>query len=66
MRRSALANLSGLTGEVNVQGEAGKKLDQFTNSVFVQMMEESQLVCQIVSEEMEEVLRIGEDSSGAK
>ena len=66
MRRSALAELSGLTGEVNVQGEAVRKLDQFTNSVFVQRMKESQLVCQIVSEEMEEVLRIGEDCSGGK
>ena len=62
--RSALANLSGLTGEVNVHGEAVKKLDRFTNSVLVQMMEESRLVGSIASEEMEEVLRVPGDSSG--
>ena len=64
--RSALVNLSGLTGEVNVHGEAVKKLDQFTNSVLVPMMEESRLVGSIASEEMEEVLRVPGDPSGRK
>ena len=64
--RSALVNLSDLTGEVNVHGEAVKKLDQFTNSVLVQMMEESRLVGSIASEEMEEVLRVPGDPSGGK
>lgn len=64
--RSALVNLSGLTGEVNVHGEAVKKLGQFTNSVLVPMMEESRLVGSIASEEMEEVLRVPGDPSGRK
>lgn len=66
MRRSKPAKLSGLTGEVNVQGEAVTKLDHFANSVFVQAITESRLVCHIASEEMEEVVRVTGDCSSRK
>jgi fructose-1,6-bisphosphatase I len=66
LRRSKLAHLSGLTGDVNVQGEAVTKLDQFTNSIFVQALKESHLVGHIASEEMEEVVRIGGEDSTRK
>ena len=66
IRRSALANLSGVTGEINVHGESIRKLDQFTNSVFVESIMESQLVSQIASEEMEEVVKDSGDSSGRR
>ncbi len=64
MRRAGLAGLTGSTGQVNVQGEVVKKLDQLTNSVFVQVMEDSRLVCQVVSEEMEEALNVGGNCAG--
>ncbi len=66
MRRAGLANLRGSTGEVNVQGEVVKKLDQLTNSVFVEVMEDSRLVCQVVSEEMEEALNVGGNCAGRR
>ena len=65
-RRAGLAGITGMTGEVNVQGEAVKKLDQFANSVFLELMEDSRLVCQVVSEEMEEALAVGGSCAGRR
>ena len=66
MRRAGLVDILGLTGEINVQGEAVRKLDEFANSVFLSVMEYSQLVCEIVSEEMEEAVRLSQSCRGRK
>ena len=60
LQRAGLVNLLGYTGEVNVQGEKVKKLDQWANEVFVEILKESRLVCTQVSEEMEEPLHFTE------
>jgi fructose-1,6-bisphosphatase I len=66
MRRAGLVGILGLTGETNVQGEAVRKLDEFANSVFLSVMEYSQLVCEIVSEEMEGAARLSRSCKGRK
>jgi fructose-1,6-bisphosphatase I len=64
--RAGLADILGLTGTVNVQGEAVKKLDQFANDTFVRVFQESGLVCLLASEELEKPLEFVEKGSGGK
>jgi fructose-1,6-bisphosphatase I len=64
--QAGLVDSLGLTGTVNVQGEAVKKLDQFSNDVFVQVFKESGLVCLLASEEMEKPAQFLEKGPGGK
>ena len=54
MRRAAMEGLRGLTGEINVQGEEVKKLDELGNAIFVESFEYVNIVGALVSEEMDE------------
>ncbi len=58
LNRAALVGKLGYTGETNVQGERVKTLDLWSNEVFVEALRETQLVCTMVSEEMEEPLHV--------
>jgi fructose-1,6-bisphosphatase I len=60
LNQAGLVGQLGYTGEVNVQGEKVKKLDQWSNQVFVDVLAESRLACTLVSEEMEEPLHLEE------
>jgi fructose-1,6-bisphosphatase I len=60
LRRAGLLNILGTTGETNVQGEAVKKLDQIANDTFVQILQQSGVVCALGSEEMEKPLLMPE------
>jgi fructose-1,6-bisphosphatase I len=51
LRRAALVDGLGLTGDVNVQGEATKKLDVFGNRTIMEAFAQTKLVAAIVSEE---------------
>ncbi|MBW4516065.1 MAG: class 1 fructose-bisphosphatase [Timaviella obliquedivisa GSE-PSE-MK23-08B] len=51
----------GFTGQENVQGEAVKKMDVYTNQVFISVFEQSGLVCRLASEEMEKPYYIPEN-----
>ena len=53
LRRAGLINILGTTGEVNVQGETVKKLDEIANETFLQVFRQSNVVCALASEEME-------------
>lgn len=66
MRRAGLVDILGLTGATNVQGESVKKLDDFANKVFLDVMEYSKLVCEIISEEIEDVARLSRSCKGRK
>ncbi len=60
--RSGLVEDSlGSTGEVNVQGEEVKKMDQYANRIFIRAFEQSGLVCRLASEEMEKPYYIPEN-----
>jgi len=54
LSRASLGGELGYTGEINVQGEKQKKLDEWTNKVFLETFEHGYPVCSLVSEEMEE------------
>lgn len=53
LRRAGLIDILGTTGEVNVQGETVKKLDEIANETFLKVFQQSGLVCALASEEME-------------
>jgi fructose-1,6-bisphosphatase I len=58
LARAALVGQLGATGALNVQGEVVKKLDVWANDVVVRALEETGLVSVLVSEEMDEPLRL--------
>ncbi|TAL37137.1 MAG: class 1 fructose-bisphosphatase [Spirochaetes bacterium] len=66
MRRSALGGMKGMTGEINVQGEEVKKLDEIGNTIFVEAFEYVDIVGAIVSEEMAEPKVISSGSGPGK
>ena len=65
MRRASLDGLLGTTGEQNVQGENVKKLDELSNSVFVEAFEYVDIVGMLVSEEMSEARSFKEHESSS-
>jgi fructose-1,6-bisphosphatase I len=60
-RAGLMEDALGFTGEMNVQGEAVKKMDFFANEVFIAVFKQSGLVCQMASEEMEKPYYIPEN-----
>ncbi len=60
LARAALVDQLGTTDEINVQGEMVKKLDVWANQVVVNALEDTDLVCTMVSEEMAEPLHLGQ------
>ncbi len=54
LARSSIRGGLGYTGETNVQGEEVKKLDEWTNWVFLDTFESGDPVCSLISEEMEQ------------
>jgi len=56
VRKAGLANLTGLAGNVNVQGEDVKKLDVVSNDVFINALKSSGEVSVMVSEEDEDII----------
>ncbi len=51
----------GFTGRENVQGESVKKMDVYANDVFLSVLQQSGLVCRLVSEEMENIYYMPEN-----
>jgi fructose-1,6-bisphosphatase I len=66
LRRAGLIDILGTTGEINVQGEAVKKLDEIANETFVTAFHQSELVCALASEEMEKPVLLPENWPQAK
>lgn len=60
-RAGLIEDALGFTGQRNVQGEAVKKMDVYTNQVFISVFEQSGLVCRLASEEMEKPYYIPEN-----
>ncbi len=59
--KGSLAGVAGKAGSINVQGEDQAKLDLIANDMFVQTFERGGTLAAMVSEEMEDVLRIPDD-----
>lgn len=60
VNKAGLADLLGQTGDVNVQGEQVKKLDEFADRALVWRMERSGLLCGMASEEHADIIPIPE------
>ncbi|OMH85483.1 Fructose-1,6-bisphosphatase, cytosolic [Zancudomyces culisetae] len=56
VRKASLVNLVGLAGNVNVQGEEQKKLDELSNDMFINALRASGKVKTMVSEEIDNVI----------
>jgi len=61
VRKAGLAQLFGLAGSSNVQGEEVKKLDVLANELFINMLKSSYTTCLMVSEENENVIEVETD-----
>lgn len=61
VRKAGLAQLYGLAGNTNVQGEDVKKLDVLSNELMINMLRSSFSVAAMVSEENENVSLILSD-----
>ncbi|MBW4664746.1 MAG: class 1 fructose-bisphosphatase [Chroococcus sp. CMT-3BRIN-NPC107] len=60
-RAGLMEGVLGFTGETNVQGESVKKMDVYSNDVFISVFKQSGLVCRLASEEMEKPSYIPEN-----
>ena len=60
VNQAGLADILGLTGERNVQGEEVQKLDDFANATVIRCCEAGGHLCCMASEEVEELIQIPE------
>lgn len=66
VNKSGLADVLGLTGEVNVQGEEVMKLDIFANNTIVSCVEAGGHVCVMGSEEVEDPIAVPQQYPAGK
>jgi len=58
VNKAGLADILGMTGDINVQGEKVLKLDEFANQALIYRMERSGLLCAMSSEENADIITI--------
>src|ERR1700741_3216970 len=63
VNKAGLVEILGETGEVNVQGEAVKKLDVFANDQFIAALKAGGECCAMASEENEDIIQIDTPAS---
>ncbi|MHB0981472.1 MAG: class 1 fructose-bisphosphatase [Thermoleophilia bacterium] len=66
VNKAGLAEVLGLTGKENVQGELVRKLDQFANDVFIAAFNHMGHFCIMVSEEVSDPIEIPEKYAGGQ
>jgi len=64
VNRAGIAELYGMTGSTNVQGEEVKKLDVLSNDLLINMLRSSYTTCVLVSEENDQPVIIDPDRQG--
>nr|CAD7423530.1 unnamed protein product [Timema monikensis] len=64
VRKAGIANLYGIAGTTNVQGEVVKKLDILANELFINMLTSSYTTCLLISEENETVIEVETEKQG--
>lgn len=60
VNQAGLADILGLTGERNVQGEDVQKLDEYANAIIIRCCEAGGHLCCMASEEVEELIQVPE------
>jgi len=58
VRKAGLADILGFTGDINVQGEDVKKLDEFAHKTIIKRMSHIGELCAMVSEESADIIDI--------
>jgi len=58
IRKAGLVDITGASGDTNVQGEQQQKLDLYANDAFINTLTNRDIVCGIVSEENDEMISI--------
>lgn len=64
VRKAGIANMYGLAGKENVQGEEVKKLDVLSNELFVNMLKSSFKCCLLVTEENVNAIEVETEKRG--
>lgn len=62
VNKAGITNILGLEGGQNVHGEYVKKLDVFSNEQMLHALSRSQIVCMVVSEEDDNIIRLSSSS----
>ncbi len=60
-RAGLVEDTLGVTGTVNIQGEVQQQMDEYANNAFIRVLEQTGLVCRLVSEEMKQPARLPEN-----
>ncbi|KAJ1371994.1 hypothetical protein KIN20_034048 [Parelaphostrongylus tenuis] len=63
-RKAGLAQLYGIAGSTNMQGEEVKKLDVLSNELMINMFKSSYTTCALLSEENEELIKVEKSKQG--
>lgn len=66
VRRAGLNNIIGMTGNTNVHGEQVRKIDEYSNTVIINTMQQSGKLCCMLSEEHENIIKIPEQFEKGK
>jgi fructose-1,6-bisphosphatase I len=61
INKAGLMNILGETGDINVQGEMVKKLDEFANKTMIRALDHNGHTCVMASEEEENLVQIPEE-----
>ncbi|KAL3199174.1 hypothetical protein MRX96_014129 [Rhipicephalus microplus] len=64
VRRAGIAQLYGMAGNTNVQGEEQKTLDVLSNDLFINLLKSSFTTCLLVSEENDTVVEVETEKQG--
>jgi len=58
VNKAGLVNILGLTGDINIQGEQVRKLDEMANGIIIHRMQRAGLLCAMASEENADLIEI--------
>ncbi len=58
VRKAGLVDILGLTGEINIQGEQVRKLDDYANRVLIHRMQRAGVLCAMASEENADIIPV--------
>ncbi|MBW2086483.1 MAG: fructose-1,6-bisphosphatase, partial [Deltaproteobacteria bacterium] len=58
VNKAGLVDILGFTGRENVQGEAVRKLDDFSNETIIRRLESTGILCAMSSEEVADIIEI--------
>ncbi len=66
VNKAGLVDLTGATGETNVQGEEVKKLDEYANETLIAVLRQSGYLAGLASEEEEDVISVEDPHPNSK